>query len=69
MSANHSIWTISCCEHSYACYGNFYNVSRQKVPQLTGSTVADAIDRFVFHRERVVIVDEQTWPGNEPCAF
>lgn len=45
---NHSIWTISCCQHSYACYAGFYNVTTQKVPQLTGTTVADAIDRFVF---------------------
>ena len=48
MSKNHSIWTIGCCQHSYACYGDFYNVSQQKIPQLTGSTVAEAIDRFVF---------------------
>ena len=66
---NHSIWTISCCQHSYACYHNFYNVSSQKIPENTGSTVAEAIDRFVFHNERVVLVDQDPWPKNEPCAF
>jgi hypothetical protein len=40
VEAGHSIWTIACCQHSYACFGDFYNVSSQKVPGLTGSTVA-----------------------------
>lgn len=65
----HSLWTISCCQHSYACYAGFYNVSAQKVPQLVGSTVADAIERFVFGNERVVAVDQVDWPANEPCAY
>lgn len=43
MGEKHSIWTIGCSEHSYACYGGFYNVEAQKVPQLTGSTVAAAV--------------------------
>jgi uracil DNA glycosylase len=65
----HSIWTISCCQHSYACYGGFYNVSAQKVPPVTGSTVAQAIERFVFDNERVVLVDQDPWPKNQACAF
>ena len=69
VEAGHSIWTMACCQHSYACYQPFYNVSTQKVPELTGATVAEAIDRFVFHDERVVIVDQKPSPNNEPCAF
>lgn len=65
----HSFWTISCCQHSYACYAGFYNVTTQKVPSLTGSTVAQAIERFVFNDERVVIIDNDPWPSNQPCAF
>lgn len=65
----HSYWTIGCCQHSYACFADFYNVTSQKVPQMTGSTVAEAIDRFVFKNERVVIIDKDPWPANQPCAF
>lgn len=36
VNAGHSIWTIACCQHSYACYQPFYNVSAQKVPGVTG---------------------------------
>jgi hypothetical protein len=46
--AKNSAWTISCCTHSYACYGERYDVPEQKVPSITGLTVKDAIDLFVF---------------------
>ena len=68
-SQNHSIWTIACCYHSYACWGDYYNNQSQKVPGVTGSTVAEAIDSFVFKDQRVVLVDADPWPSNKPCAF
>ena len=39
----HSIWTIACCQHSYACFSRGYDVENQKVPEQTGATVAKAI--------------------------
>ena len=64
-----NIWTIACCAHSYACYGWRYDVPEQKVPGDTGATVREAIDRFVFNDERVVMVDRVDWPNNAPCAY
>jgi hypothetical protein len=63
------VWTIACGQHSYACYQNFYDVPQQKIPMHTGATVRDAIDRFVFGGERVVLVDQGPWPMNAPCAY
>lgn len=68
-SQNHSIWTIACCSHSYACYGDYFNNQSQKVPQTTGFTSAYAIYSFVFHDVRVVSVDPDPWPSNAPCAY
>jgi hypothetical protein len=45
---NHSIWTISCCQHSYACFGDFYDVPAQKIPTVTGVTVRNVVERYVF---------------------
>ena len=64
-----NIWTISCCAHSYACYGWRYDAPELKVPAETGDTVQQAIDRFVFNNERVVMVDQVNWPNNAPCAY
>jgi hypothetical protein len=64
----HSVWTISCSQHVYAAYGNFYDVSEEKVPETTGFTVKDAIERFVLNNERIASVDQQPWPSNSACA-
>jgi hypothetical protein len=69
VAAGHSIWTIACCQHSYACYDNFYNVDEQRVPPLTGLIVAQAIEKFVFDNERVILVDEGPGPRTKSALF
>jgi hypothetical protein len=64
VKAGHSIWTIACCYHSYACWQQYYDVDAQRVPAMSGATVAEAIERFVFGGERVVIIDRNSWPAN-----
>ena len=38
-----SIWSISCSNHVYACRGDFYDNSHQKIPFTTGKTVKDVV--------------------------
>lgn len=66
--SKNNVWTISCCSHSYACYGERYDVPEQRVPGVTGLTVKEAIDRFVFEDARVASIDTVSWPNNQPCA-
>ena len=43
-----SAWSISCSNHVYTPYDNFYNVQNQKVPEQTGETVRDVVERYVL---------------------
>jgi hypothetical protein len=36
--SKNSVWSISCSSHSFACYGNRYNVPEIKVPGGSGLT-------------------------------
>ena len=55
---NVNIWTIACFLHCYAFMDEFYDVSTQKVPETTGMTVKDAVEKFVFDpSERVIQID------------
>ena len=36
--AKNSVWTISCCEHSYACYKYRYDVPELRAPANGGIT-------------------------------
>ena len=64
-----SIWTISCCQHSYACYADFYNVEQQRVPERIGMNVKDAVEEYVFGSGKVGAFDQVPWPFNAACAF
>jgi hypothetical protein len=55
--SRNSVWTISCCEHSYACYRERYDVPELRVPGKTGISPKEAIDRFVFDGERISSID------------
>lgn len=32
-------------------------------------TIQEAVEKFVFENERIVEIDEYTWPYNTACAF
>ena len=36
---------------------------------MNGDAIEDAVNRFVFDRQRVLDIDYYPWPSNEPCAF
>jgi hypothetical protein len=38
-----SVWSISCSNHVYAFYDNFYDSPYQKIPTNSGKTVREAI--------------------------
>lgn len=63
-----SIWTVSCSAHVYAVYETLYNANEQRVPESTGLTIKDAIERFVFKGERIAQIDSVAWPNNKACS-
>lgn len=63
-----SAWTISCIKHTGAYLDQYYDGDDYKVPQLTGTTMKEAIEDFVLRNKRVVTIDEVDYPDNEPCA-
>ena len=67
--SKNSVWSISCCAHSFACYKERYDVDVVRVPAIEGVTVKDVVESFVFDDERISSIDEVSWPDNEPCAY
>ena len=63
-----SVWSIACSQHVYAAYNDFYDSPHQKIPALTGKTVKDAINSYVFENKLTIIYDEDGWPSNTGCA-
>jgi hypothetical protein len=66
--SKNSIWTIACSQHVYAVWGEFYDAPAQKIPESSGMTVRNAIERFVLEGERINLVDQGPWPANSACA-
>lgn len=67
--SKNNIWSIACSNHVYACLDNFYDVNEQRVPGNIGNKVRDAIRKFVFDKTRIVDIDAEAWPANNPCAY
>lgn len=63
-----SIWSIACSNHVYACLNVFYNSEFQRVPEVVGSTVKQAVEAFMLEKKRVVSYDLNPWPANSPCS-
>jgi len=42
-NSNASIWSIACANHVYACINVFYDSPLQKVPEIVGKTVRQAV--------------------------
>lgn len=66
--SRNSVWTISCCAHSFACYEERYENNLVKIPAVEGLTVKDAVEGFVFDDQRISSIDQVPWPYNVPCA-
>lgn len=68
-SLGHNVWSIACSWHAVALFDNFYESPLQKVPMESGSTMQEAIYRYVFAGGKVVDIDLLPWPSNAPCAY
>ena len=66
--SKNSVWTIACSHHVYGVWGEFYDSAAQKVPESSGMTVREAVERFVLGGERVNRQDAGPWPANSGCA-
>lgn len=61
---SNSFWTISCSADNF---NQFFNSAIERIPKEIGLTVKDAMDSFVGG-SRVLSVDDEDWPGNQPCS-
>lgn len=68
-SRKRGIWSISCSNHVYTSKDKFYDIDSERIPANVGMTVRDAIEQFVFHDKFISVVDNTTWPHNQPCAY
>lgn len=67
--SKNNVWSIACSWHVYAVWGEYYENPKQKVPESTGETVRDVVEKFVFSPlERINVVDKGPWPANGGCA-
>ena len=68
LNKGHNIWTISCAWHATAIFDDFYQSPLEKVPEMKGLTMQEAIYKFVFEDSKVVEIDLVPWPENAACA-
>lgn len=43
-----SCWSIACSNHVYACLDKVYSSNLQKIPEITGTSVKEALESFVI---------------------
>lgn len=65
----HNVWSIACSWHAVMLFDDFYESPLQKVPMESGSTMQEAIFKYVFEGTKVIDIDLSPWPSNTPCAY
>jgi hypothetical protein len=53
MNSKNSAWTIGCSQHGYSFDKNYFNSDTERVPTKTGPTIKQALNAFVFGKQRV----------------
>ena len=66
----HSVWSNACAWHGSIGVNAMYYSDKQRA-SVGGKklTIQEAVEKFVFENERIVEIDEYTWPYNTACAF
>ena len=69
MFSKNSVWAISCVHHTFIFNDTFYSNQREKAPATNGITLRQACESFMFNQSKIVNIDLDPWPHNEPCAY
>ena len=65
----HSVWSNACTWHGIIMRNDQYYSENQRTASGEKLTIQEAVEKFVFDNEKIVEIDEYTWPFNTGCAF